>query len=247
MEKRTVIAIVLTILILFLWQFYLSPKKPDTVPQTGPQAGSEGSAGQATPAVPAQTPAKGQGAPGQQVPTQATPAAAATAPTTVLKSTKQITVDTPKFKVTFGDLGGAITSVRLKEHKETIESSEGKEILQNISPYQYFPVISQLTAGTTSTDATIFTPDRDGFSVADKPEKLTFTGTLTNGTKVTKVYTFKPDSYTVDFSVETEAKDNSPVFADFAAMSLKGKSRYVFTGPFVYNGKKLEQIEKTVS
>lgn len=246
MEKRTVIAIVLTILILFLWQFYLSPKKPTSPPQTETQTGTQQPSGQTAPTAPsqAQAPAAGQLAPGQQAGTQTTQAAPAAMPAATLKSTRQIVVDTPKFRVIFGDLGGGMTSVRLKEYKETIEKNEGKEILQDISPYRYLPVISQLTAGTTSTDATIFTPDRDSFSVTDKPEKLTFTGTLTNGTKVTKVYTFRPDSYTVDFSVQTDTKDNSPVFADFAAMSLKGKSRYIFTGPFVYNGKKFEQIEK---
>ncbi len=247
MEKRTVAAVVLTILILFLWQFYLSPKSktPTTTPQSETQTRSEQPAGQAPPAAPAQTPSKEQAASGRQAPTQAAPATAQATPAPVRKSTRQIVVDTPKFRVTFGDLGGGMTSVRLKEYKETINQNEGKEILQNIAPYQYLPVVSQLTAGTTSSDATIFTPDRESFSVTDKPEKLTFTGTLTNGTKVTKVYSFKPESYTVDLSIQTEAKENaSPVYADFVAMSLKGKSRYVFTGPFVYNGKKLEQINK---
>jgi hypothetical protein len=90
-------------------------------------------------------------------------------------------------------------------------------------------------------DATAFAPDRDGLTVTDKPEKLVFTGTLTNGAKVVKTYSFSPDSYGVGVSVRTE--DGQPLYEDIAAMSLKEKSSYVFRGPFVYN-KSLEQIDK---
>jgi YidC/Oxa1 family membrane protein insertase len=242
MEKRTVIAIVLTILILFLWQFYMPSKKPGTSPQTATQPGNQS----------AQTPAAtGQGQPTvsertQTAPTTGSPSASPAAPAAAAaaKSTKQITVNTPKLRVTFGDLGGGMTSVRLKEYKEVVGKSEGKEILENLAPYQYLPVVSQMAAGKGATDATLFTADRGDITVTDKPETLVFTGTLTNGTKVKKIYTFKPDSYGVDLSVEAQGEDNTPVFADFAAMSIKKKSSYVFKGPFVYNGKKLDQVSK---
>jgi YidC/Oxa1 family membrane protein insertase len=241
MEKRTIIAIVLTILILFLWQFYMSPKKPATQPQTQTQTQQPaGQAGQAP-----ETAAKEQQPAAEQLAvTQAAPGTAAVPAAPAVKSTKQIVVSTPKFTATFGDLGGGMTSLRLKEYKEVVGKTEGKQILENLAPYQYLPVISQLSAGKTSSDATIFTADRGDITVTDKPEKLVFTGTLTNGTKVRKTYTFKPDTYTVDLSIETDVTDNAPVYADFAAMSLKNKSSYTFKGPFVYDGKKFDQIKK---
>ena len=37
-----------------------------------------------------------------------------------------------------------MTSVRLKEYKETVESTKGKEILEDLAPYKYLPVVSQV-------------------------------------------------------------------------------------------------------
>ncbi len=237
MERRTIIAVVLTIVILFVWQFYMSPKTPVNAPQAPAQ--SQKPSDQVTTATgKEQTPSANQPAK-EELPS---PSTAASAPT--LKATKQIVVETSKLKVVFGDLGGGMTSVRLKEYKETVGSSRGKEILENIAPYEYFPVIFQVSQGKISNDGAIFAADRDSFSVTDKPESIAFTGTLTNGKKVRKVYTFHPDSYAVDLSVETEGQDQTPVYADFAVMSLKGKSSYVFKGPFVYDGQKFEQISK---
>ncbi len=238
MEKRTIIAVVLTILILFIWQFYMSPKTPVNAPQTPAQPQKQGEQAPTTTGkneAPTQPQAKQEGP----------PAAATTAPqASALKSTKQIVVETPKMKVTFGDLGGGMTSVRLKDYRETVGSSKEKELLENLGPYQYFPVVFQTAGGKTFNDATIFTPDRGDFTVSDKAEAITFSGILANGTKVKKIYTFRPDSYGVDLSIETEGQDQTPVYADFAVMSLKEKSSYVFKGPFVYDGKKFEQISK---
>jgi YidC/Oxa1 family membrane protein insertase len=236
MEKRTVIAVVLTIIILFVWQFYMSPKTPVNAPQTSGQSQKQNdeaptATGKEQPRV--EQPAKGE-----------VPSAGTSSQATAIKSTRQITVDTPKFKVTFGNLGGGMTSVRLKEYKETVGNSTGKEILESLAPYEYLPVVSQTAGGKTFTDATLFSSDRSDITVTDKSEALTFTGTLTNGQKVKKTYTFRPDTYTIGLSVETEGKEQGPVFADFALMSLKNTSSYVFKGPFVYDGKKFDQISK---
>jgi YidC/Oxa1 family membrane protein insertase len=236
MEKRTVIAVVLTIVILFVWQFYMSPKTPATAPQTPAQSQQQSDQTQATPG-------KEQPRPDQQTKGGPSPAVAS-APTPTLKSTKRIIVNTPKFEVTFGDLGGGMTSVRLKEFKETVGSNKGKEILENLSPYEYLPVVSQTAEGKTSNDATLFTADRGDISVTDKAETIVFSGTLSNGKKIRKAYTFKPDTYTVGLSIETEGQETTPVSVDFVTMSIKGKSSYIFKGPFVYDGKKFEQISK---
>jgi YidC/Oxa1 family membrane protein insertase len=236
MEKRTVIAVVLTIVILFVWQFYMSPKTPVNTPQTSAQSQKQNEQAPATTGKePPRTEEQATGTP-QPGPTSA--------PASPLKSTKQITVDTSKLKVTFGDLGGGMTSVRLKEYKEMVGSSTGKEILENTSPYGYLPAVSQTIDGKTANDATVFTADRGDITVTDKPETLVFSGTLTNGEKIRKVYTFKPDSYTVDLSIETKTQEQAPLYVDFAVMSVKNKSSYIFKGPFVYDGVKFDQISK---
>lgn len=62
---------------------------------------------------------------------------------------------------------------------------------------------------------------------------------------MTKTYTFEPDGYGVGLSVRTEwGRKAGTTLIDFATMNLKEKSSYIFKGPFVYDGKKLEQIDK---
>ena len=66
---------------------------------------------------------------------------------------------------------------------------------------------------------------------------------MVNGSKVKKIYTFNPDNYTIDLKIEMEQSDIKDVYYDFALISDKKESSYVFKGPFVYD-KKLQQIEK---
>lgn len=243
MEKRTVIAVVLIIGLLIAWQ-YLMPSKP---PQTAPQKQAQTQAQGETPAT--ETPqARKQGTEKQAAPTPAVPQSAT--PAGAPKPTKQITVETSKLKVVLSDLGGGITSVQLKEHKERVDGTKAKEIIEDLGPYKYMPAVSQFSNNKTANDATIFSADRGDIAVKDKPETLTFSGALTDGTRVRKTYTFCPDTYTVGLEVRTEGgagqatAGQTLTYADFALMSLKSKSSYIFKGPFVYNGRSLEQKDK---
>lgn len=231
MERRTIIAVVLTIALLMVWQFFMPARHPQTTaPQN--QAPSPGQGNQAT-----QT----ENGPGIGV-----PGLPGTASGPVeMKPTKQITVETSKLRVVLGDLGGGITSVRLKEYKETLKGTEAKEVIEDLGPYRYLPAISRFSGNKTANDATIFTSDRGDLVVKDTPETLTFSGTLTDGTKVRKVYTFYPDTYTVGLAIQTEGGAGQVMtYADFALMSLKTKSSYIFKGPFIYDGHSLEQKDK---
>lgn len=240
MDKKTVIAVVMIIGLMIAWQ-YFTPSRPPQTAAPQKQAQTQGQTGQA-PGAQAPSTEKQAAAPGA-VPPAATP-------TVTPKPTKQITVETSKLRVVLSDLGGGITSVRLKEHKESVESTKGKELIEDLGPYKYMPAVSQFSNNKTANDATIFTADRGDIAVKDKPETLTFSGALTDGTKLRKTYTFYPDTYTVGLTVRTEGgagqtqAGQTLTYADFALMSLKTKSSYIFKGPFVYDGRKLEQKEK---
>jgi YidC/Oxa1 family membrane protein insertase len=239
MEKRTIIALVLTVIILFFFQYYFSPKEQPKQPQAAgevqtkekPQAkdaelktGEKTAKSEATPA-PAKKPGK--------------------APVRVEKrDPKNVFVETPYLKVVLTDLGGGLRSVQLKQYKETVKGPQNKEVIEDVKPLIYIPKISWSVNNQTVDDRTYFKPDRESITVKDKPETLTFAGTLEDGKKVRKVYTFYPDNYLIDMKTECEAPDTGKIAIDFAVISDKKESSYVFKGPFVYNGKKLEQIEK---
>jgi YidC/Oxa1 family membrane protein insertase len=240
MEKRTLIALLLALVILFGFQYFFSPKEQPAPPKE---------AAHSKEAAPSATPSK-EAAAGKVDQAPAKPSAQAVtktevpAPSAATKATKTFVVETPLLKVTFSDLGGAVTSVKLLKYKEKVGSPEGKELIEDIKPFQYVPALTESGAGASATDATIFSSDKTELTVKDGPESIAFTGTLTNGKKVKKIYTFYPDRYTVGFQATVENLDPDRTYLDFAMISMKEKPSYAFKGPFTYNGKSLDQISK---
>ncbi len=228
MDKRTIIVLVLTMAMLFVFQTYFMPKQAPEQPQTQTQPAPQGEAPKPA--------AKADAAPA--APGTPPPSPAASQPTDK-KATRAFAVSTPYLDVTLTDLGGGISSVKLKNYKATVKGTEEKEIIENVKPYLYNPSVHQNGAF----DRTYFTCDKAGLTVKDSPASITMTGALENGTKLKKTYTFHPDSYSIDLSVEVEASKAQGVQADFAVISDKNESSYVFKGPFVFNGKGLKQID----
>ncbi|HNY71513.1 MAG TPA: membrane protein insertase YidC [Syntrophorhabdus sp.] len=230
MEKRTMIALLLTIVLLFFFQMYFAPRQPV---QEAPQAKPEEKAQTKT------------DAPSQPKVTGSVPLTKTEAPKPEeTKATQRFLVETPLFKVTFTDLGGGIESVKLNQYKEAVKGVGGKELVQDIKPYSYTPKVSKTTNGSTVNDRTIFKPDKNRMSIQDKPETIIFSGTLTDGKRIRKIYTFYPDKYTIDMKIEVEATDADKAMVDFTVISGTNPNSYVFKGPFIYNGKKFEQIDK---
>ena len=228
MDKRTIIVIVLTMALLFVFQTYFIPKEPQKQPE--PQTQSQPQGEVPKPAEKGDTANK----------TPGTPPATATPQTTELKANKTVQVETPFLDITLTDLGGGISSVKLKKYKATVKGTEEKEIIENVKPYVYNPTILHNNV----VDRTYFKSDRNSLSVKDAPSSVTMTGTLEDGTKLKKIYTFYPDSYTIDVKVEIQSTGTQASYSDFAIISDKNDSSYVFKGPFVFNGKSLNQIEK---
>ena len=231
MEKRTLIALVLALVILFGFQYFFSPKQQPVPPK------------EVAPSTEAAAPAKAEQAPARPS-AQAVTKAEGPAPSAATKATKTYVVETPLLRVTFSDLGGAVTSVKLLKYKEKLGSPEGKELFEDIKPYGQMPALTESQNGAAATDATAFSPDKEDVIIKDAPETITFTGALTNGKKVKKIYTFYPDRYTVGLQVTIENLDPERTYLDLAMISMKEKPRYSFKGPFVYNGKSLDQISK---
>jgi len=230
MEKRTMIALLVTIVLLFFFQMYFAPKQPvQETPQAKPEQQLQTKTDE-----PAQT--KTTGSVPQAKTETPKPAAA--------KATQRFLAETPLLKVTFSDLGGGIESVKLAQYKETVKEEQGKELIEDIKPYGYTPRVFKTTNGSTINDLTIFKPDKTSLNVKDKPETIIFSGTLTDGKRIRKIYTFYPDKYTIDLKVEVEATDADKAMVDFAVISGTNPNSYVFKGPFTFNGKKFEQIEK---
>ncbi|HPU29867.1 MAG TPA: membrane protein insertase YidC [Syntrophorhabdaceae bacterium] len=227
MEKRTIIALILTAVIIFIFQIYFTPNQHPKPPNP-----------------PAKQIDKTVLEDKSKTEKQVHKASQDKKKAIELSPPKDIKIETPLFNITMVDLGAGIKSVKLKKYKETVKDNKTKEVIEDIKPYLYIPKLTISTPDGSVEDNINFKYDKNSLVINEKPDTITFTGTLSNGTKVKKSYTFYPDKYTFDFKLEIEGTDGNKAFIDFAMIGEKKDSSYNFKGPFVYNGKKFEQIEK---
>ncbi|MCX8022740.1 MAG: membrane protein insertase YidC [Syntrophorhabdaceae bacterium] len=235
MDKRTIIALILTFIILFIFQTYFAPQPQKQNGQT-----------QIEQQKPKDEP-KGQDVQGRKDITKVTKPLGTdkggTKKQVEIKPPKDIVVETPLFKTVLSDLGGGIKSVKLKKYKETVKEDKGKEVIEDTAPYGYLPKLVVKSGEGTVEDRITLKADRESLIVKDKPETITFTGHMSDGKRLVKTYTFFPDTYVVEMKVEMEAIDSGKGYLYFTTLSNKKDSGYNFKGPFYFNGKKLEQIE----
>lgn len=236
MDKRSILAMGLILALLIVFQFYLTPNKEankDAQKQAPLQQTAKETKSDGTPK------------------TQSSPLESKNETVTKKRETKpaqHITVETPLLTATMSDLGGGITSVRLKEYKETVKGTAPKEIIEDMHPFVYIPKgslkISKNSSLSDTDDMFIFSSEKSSITVTDKPEHLVFTGIDGNGTEIRKTYTFHPDSYIIDMNIEINGPEVKNVSYDFAVISNKKSASYIFKGPFTFNGKSLKQIDK---
>ena len=238
MEKRALIAVVVSMVILFAWQYYFSPKTPQQATQ------AQGSHPQT-----AQTQRTGGGNPdrpeGPAAAGQLAPSAMPQTPVLLKTPAKLVSVDTSKMTVALGDFGGGVVSVRLKEYKETVGGREGKELVQDIAPYQYFPVVSKIAAGQTLDDAVPFTADKRGdIAVRARPETVVLTGRLADGTGSQRPTASPRTAIFQSRGGDGRGGPRRGGIRGFCRNVHRRRSRVHFRGPFVYNGKKIEQVDQ---
>lgn len=121
MERRLILAIALSILIIFAFQF-LAPK----------------------PSLPP-TPAPVEKAPVAQATHEKESAISAYAPSVAPIEEKELEVETDRYIITFSNVGGAIKSVRLKDYKN-LNSDEPFALVQLSNPKEYIFNISSLSS-----------------------------------------------------------------------------------------------------
>ena len=232
MDKRTMLALGLTLAILIIFQIFFMPKGVEQPPaQTQPKVESPANQTADRQKEPARSAEPTGG--NMPVPSQA-----------AKKATKHFVAETPFIKVTFDDLGGGVSSVQLKKYKAKAKSTAGKEVIENIQPYTYVPkVTQQISGGGTSDDTVYFKADKEFLNVTDNPAAITLTGKTEEGGTITKKYTLYPEGYTIGFSSRVQTSSTNAISCDFAVISDKKESAYVFKGPFVFD-KKLKQIDK---
>ncbi|MBT1073867.1 membrane protein insertase YidC [Geobacter grbiciae] len=229
MEKRALIAVILSIVFFYGYSALFPPPKKEAPAPSAQQAvtGSQPGAPQASvAAVPAPSPV---------------PAAA------VKAQQKEIAVETPDYTAVFSTQGGSLTRLVLKKYRETADLT-GKHVtlVDERDPSAY--TLSTRAAGIGLDLSALFVSSADSLTVeAGEKKELAFTWISPAGVTVRKIYTFKGGNYGIDMVYQTANSGTARAGAAFQtvmtypAVPRVKESRLETFGPVTFAQDKLTE------
>jgi YidC/Oxa1 family membrane protein insertase len=227
MEKRVIIAVILSIAVLYGYS-YLVPPPPKKVEEAQPAINQA-----AAPLAPASLvqrvePAKAE---------------------TVLPPARDITVETDLYQAVFSTRGGSLKNLVLKKYREA-EGPGGKQVTLITETAPEFFTLKSEAQGFSVDPAAACSANSDSFMLGkgDKKE-LEFICTSPQGTMLKKAYTIRGDSYAIDLNqqlVNTSAARQEGVLRLLLYHRLDPaakESRFEEHGPMTLAGKDLNSLK----
>jgi YidC/Oxa1 family membrane protein insertase len=204
MERRVLLAITLSFLVLFLFQRFVMPSAPAPVASpTGPTAGQAPGSPQAS-AAPSAAGGEARTDPAEAARLAGGPAVAATV---TEANAREIIVETSKVKAVFSNRGATIVHWILKEFRndqgeplDLVPSSAGANAVR---PFTL--TVDDQALSTRLADA-VYRVTVDGVPVGEmvdataSPKSIVFEAASADGLNVKKTFTVEPTSYIVGFS-----------------------------------------------
>jgi YidC/Oxa1 family membrane protein insertase len=236
-QMRLLVAIALSFAVFFLWSIFFAPKAPVKKDLTAEQKT------QISLPAPVET-AKTK--PVEQAEPVAAPKISGLPNE---RAARTITVDTLLYKMTLSEKGAAVTSMVLKDYRETVDpDSPLKEIISG--DVKGGSVLVSLTGNPTSgLDSGIYqaSPSSDHLTVGDEPLTVRFTYLSPDGIQIEKAYRFVKDSYLIGLDVKLLNATNQSI-KNALSVSLRNdvkadKRSYGFEGPSSLVNSKLKQVK----
>jgi len=208
MEKRTIIAVILSVVVFYLFSFFMGQQKPaDTS---------------------VQQPATSQIAPAAPQPVTPPVTTPATPPLAQAADAQLVTVDTPLYEAVFTTAGGALKSLTLKGYRET-NAAQAKLVVLADNADPALPVGSTRGAGFALHPQALYSATTQKLSVAaGQTRQLVFTHVSPQGFVVRKTYSFDAAQYGIGLA--TQLINNSPA-------PLVGSLQQIITAPSEIPGK----------
>ncbi|MBW1868799.1 MAG: membrane protein insertase YidC [Deltaproteobacteria bacterium] len=240
MDKRTILAFVLSFIVLVGWSLFFGPKQeqaPKERPVSPGEARTESSRVQKAPALghPAQLPGT------KEIPVGATPGA----------DEKEIEINTPLYKAVFSNVGPTIRSFKLKKYRQTTDPDSPLVELVNFKKDlgdSLLFTFDNHSAG--KKGETVFQVDQDFIQVGPEssPQDIVFRAETKDGLSTTQTFRFYPDRYRIDLNVDVTNRSPEPVEgafrANLKAMPPQDKGGYyAYVGFALLLNKKLEEVE----
>ena len=233
-QTRMLLAIVLSFLILLVWQFFFTDKqaRPPAPATTNTQAPLATDPEKRVPTSPMIPPAP-LGPLAAAVPTE--------------RDARTVLVETPLYVARISERGAAVLSFKLKEHKEAVgPDAPLKEMVSPGNAHGTFQ--SSLTAWPEMATA-IYTLaiDQETIRVEERAQAVSFLLKTPAGVVIEKRYTFSPDNYKFSLAV-TVANRSGAALTDALVLSMvdtipTDKGKLGFTGPSVMIDGHIEEIK----
>jgi|SoiMethySBSTD1v2_1073268.scaffolds.fasta_scaffold03594_4 YidC/Oxa1 family membrane protein insertase len=203
MEKRVLIAVVLSFIVLYAYQVMFPPPKPAPgsgagAPKTSPSASST-----VTSSIPPTNPTAAT----TQQAAEATPASpTSAAPVVADTAERDIPVESSSISAVFTTRGGVLKSWRLKNYQDA--ARQPLELIPHSVPSGTTRPFT-LSLGDQASDATLasalFKPSVDRIDLASGQSTLTFEYTDASGLTAKKEFVFSADQpYTIEFSANVQ-------------------------------------------
>ena len=221
MEKRTLLAVVISILIILGWNLVYQPPQPPQ--ETAVELTEE-------------QPVAAVTAPEDILPAAQTAAQA---------EDQSIEVDTPLYTAIWSTRGARLVSFKLKQYSETMD--EDSPAVEMIS--EPLPAVT-LSGGFSDRDLVFATDAAESVRFSDQGGQLIFSAPLTDGVNLQKIFSIDPESYTIGFKTrfvnDTAAgrKIDYSISMRQAYPTAEKAKRYTFEGPvLLYNENQLEELK----
>ncbi len=246
-QVRLVLAIVLSFLVLLLWNFFVVDKQPQppvkqqpakkTVEKKSePVTTRAQDKKQVKPVAKKEEAVKAETEKPAAVPIDSRPA-------------KIISVETPLYIVKISEKGAVFKEFILKKYKETVdENSPFKGLIPKDLPDGTLQAGFEAGKEFADFSKIVFSsdPEKQDIKVEDTSQKISFFWTSPQGIVFEKRFTFSPDTYLIKLDILVKNTSDIPVKGDLW-MTLKSKApekaaRYGFEGPSGMIDDSVEQI-----
>lgn len=237
MEKRTILAFVLSFAILLIWSFWFSSKEEQLPSNRETERQTEEKI---------QKPkAKAPDVPVQRGMEPMPPAGEVSA-----SGRKEVTVNTPIYQAVLSSEGGRIVSFKLNHYRETQENNSlPVELVPQKGAESDYVGVSFDPASAGDRKELLYQVDEDRVSIEQggSPKEIVFRGRTPEGLSIAKVYRFYPDKYPVDLSVSVRNESGSNLNGNFRA-SIRNtppadkQSYYSFMGIAIFSNKGLQEF-----
>lgn len=240
MEKRTIVAFVLSFVILVGWSVFFGPKqkqapKEGNLPPVEAPARSSPQAPKSTelaPPAPSQKPVETP----SKKPTRA--------------DEKEVEIDTPLYRAIFSNVGPTIKSFKLKKYYQTVAPNSPWVELVNLKDGEgRFLIADFKVPSSTQPGGTIYRVDQEAIQLGpdSSPKHLVFSTTTPDGLMIKQTFRFYPDQYRVDLAIDaanqSERQIRGAFLAGLGTMSQEKKGYYSFVGLAVFLNDKLEELD----